>query len=901
MPKVLILGFLLVAVNLLDAATIRIPEDYITIQSGILASVDGDSVIVADGTYTGPGNKNIDFAGMAITVMSENGPESTIIDCEKDGVGFIFSNDEGADSKLQGFTVNNGFANFGGGIFCDKSSPTIQLCIFYNNIVTKGGGIYFYGPTSSTVINCTFYKNYATEEGGAINCHAASPIIENCNLNKNSTTWEGGGVNCHGTASPILSNCTINDNVSGADGGGINCHGASNPIITDCIISSNIAFGSYGFGGGGITCRENSSPVINNSIISENRAFSNNLASGGGIFCRQNSSPTIRNCYIINNFASGNYGYGGGICCNVSSSPSIVFCTISGNVAAGISSYGGGISCLANSTPIIANCILWNNLPNEISAHQGEPDVSYSDIEGGWTGTGNIDLNPLFLDPEYSDYHLEQNSPCIDTGMYVGLSIDSDGDPRPLGYWFDMGSDEVLLLGPRIHTIPGSFNLLCEFEQPAGVETLAINSIGSEILEYSVSQESEPWLLLSGEFDGLLDPGDSTEIIMQFDTEGLAIGEYIDSLSITSDDPLHPLSTIPVTLTIANHGIVRVPEDRGTIQAAVDVSFEGDTVMVAEGVYTGTGNREIDFLGKRITVMSKGGPESTVIDCELAGRGFYFHSHEDSLSRVEGFTITNGYAPDFGGGIYCIESSPVIKNVIIKESSAASMGGGIYCNEASPLIRSCSIKENLAVSMGGGIYCSDNSTPVITTSMMLGNSSETGSGGGIFCLTSSPVIANCILTDNTAARLGGGIACVNRSTPNILNCTFTKNSASYAGGIFCYNYSETVITNCIMWNDSPNELDEVLSTPEITYSNIKGGWDGNGNIDEDPQFVPFSKYGLVLLLQINSPCIDTGDPSIEDTLYDWYPQWPHYYPNGARSDMGAYGGKGNMSWLEWIE
>ena len=100
-------------------------------------------------------------------------------------------------------------------------------------------------------------------------------------------------------------------------------------------------------------------------------------------------------------------------------------------------------------------------------------------------------------------------------------------------------------------------------------------------------------------------------------------------------------------------GIISVdddgPADFATIQAAIDDADDGDTVLVADGTYTGNGNRDIDFHGKGITVKSQNGPENCIIDCngtESDGhRGVYFHSEEDCDSALIGFTISNGYPP----------------------------------------------------------------------------------------------------------------------------------------------------------------------------------------------------------------------------------------------------------------
>ncbi len=109
-----------------------------TIQAGIDASVNGDTVLVADGVYMGVGNKNLDYGGRAIRIQSEGGPEACIIDCDNDGRGFYFHNGETADSAVEGITVRNGFMNRGGAVLCeDGSSPLFQSCVFQHNSVSQ--------------------------------------------------------------------------------------------------------------------------------------------------------------------------------------------------------------------------------------------------------------------------------------------------------------------------------------------------------------------------------------------------------------------------------------------------------------------------------------------------------------------------------------------------------------------------------------------------------------------------------------------------------------------------------------------------------------------------------------------------------------------------------------------
>jgi len=205
-------------------------------------------------------------------------------------------------------------------------------------------------------------------------------------------------------------------------GGGISCFGSS-PTIANNIIENNRAYstGVHVGRGGGIYCNS-SSPVIKSNIIRENTA----IGIGSGIFCDSNSSPEITNNMIVGNTAD---SFGGGIYCEFNSSPEITNNTIAEN---GASIGGGGLYC-SQSTPVVTNTILWDNSAPLDPEIFGTPTVTYCDVQGGWAGTGNIDADPLFVNPMASDFHLTLGSPCIEVGDNAALflpELDFEGHPR---------------------------------------------------------------------------------------------------------------------------------------------------------------------------------------------------------------------------------------------------------------------------------------------------------------------------------------------------------------------------------------------------------------------------------------------------------------------------------------
>ncbi len=257
---------------------------------------------------------------------------------------------------------------------------------------------------------------------------------------------------------------------------------------------------------------------------------------------------------------------------------------------------------------------------------------------------------------------------------------------------------------------------------------------------------------------------------------------------------------------------LHVPGTYSTIQQAVDASSDGDTVWIADGTYTGNDNNELNFNGKAITVRSENGPENCIIECQTGKTGFLFASEEQKTSVVSGLTIKNGVS-----GIACSNASPTITNCIITSNEV-----GIDCVYSSPAIINCNITGNTNTMSGGGISLLNCYLPEITNCTITNNIAEWGDGGGIYCDRSSPVIVNCTIADNEGA------------------------------GIFVKE-SYPVITNSILWNNTSGEIYVESGNPTVTYCNIKDGYDGENNINNDPL------YDEIFQLKQDSPCIDKGN------------------------------------------
>ncbi len=427
---------------------IHVPDDFALIQGAVDAASQGDTIIVKDGTYS----ENVEFKGKAVTVRSENGPRHCIVyGRDHSRPVFSFVNNEGHSSTLEGLTLTGGSSPRGGGIYCRLASPTIRNCIIAENNALRqegddsgGGGIYL-DQSGAIVEDCLIRENTAGGggHGGGVYLRNSFAVIRSCRIIGNLAvaaaalpgSGRGGGIytSSYAAASqPTIENCLIAENMASGDeiddpgrGGGIYCRHSS-PTISRCTIIGNLAVGAPG---------------------SQGR--------GGGIGCRSGSSPTIVNSVIANNLAigwlqpdSGSYtpGHGGGLYCREDSSPTVVNCTIAYNANALVTTAGqdgAGICLRDHATALVTNAILWGNDPVQISSDGAQPAVSFSNVQGGYPGNGNISADPQFLGGE--DYHLSADSPCIDVATPTGAPAhDIDGESRPWAAAYDMGADEFM-------------------------------------------------------------------------------------------------------------------------------------------------------------------------------------------------------------------------------------------------------------------------------------------------------------------------------------------------------------------------------------------------------------------------------------------------------------------------
>ncbi|MDD4856615.1 MAG: S8 family serine peptidase [Candidatus Krumholzibacteria bacterium] len=366
-----------------------------TIQAAVdLASV-GDTIVLFPGTYSGQGNRDIEFEGKNLTITSASGPDSTVVDCggSSGGIhsGFGYRGGEDSTSVLEGITIRHAAL---AGIICSSSSPTIRGCKVDSCFAingSRGGGIYI-EKASPTVDGCAITNNVASSTGGGIYGRSSKSRITGCTISGNSAEKSGGGVAVQSSSDLIITGCTITGNLASTESGGGVYIISATARIDSCIISGNEgSFGGGVFNGATSTCR------LKHTNLNSNVARSG----GGGVYSARDL--TLENCTVVGNSAE-DYG-------------------------AGVESY------YADKNTISRSIIAFNLIRQGLYTGTGTQLISCSDVYGNagnnyggstsdQTGkNGNISLDPSFCDAGAFDYGLYDTSPCAPEGNACGLLI----------------------------------------------------------------------------------------------------------------------------------------------------------------------------------------------------------------------------------------------------------------------------------------------------------------------------------------------------------------------------------------------------------------------------------------------------------------------------------------------
>lgn len=662
-----------------------IPFNHATIQQAIDAAPDWDTIIVFPGTYA----ENLDFGGKSIRVISDAGPESTIVDGRQIDSVVVFDDREGEFSILEGFTLINGNAYQGGGIHCFRASPRIQRNIIERNTADHGGGIYVYSG--------------------------------------------------------------------------------------EVVLSSN--------------------------IIAENSA----TGRGGGVYC--NADASIVNCTVCRNSAG---------------------------------SEGGGVY-LGRSDAVICNTVIWGNeAPSQpdLFLDLSYPTITFSNIKGGWPGTGNIDAAPEFKNALQGDYRLRHTSPCVDTG-YSGASDigqrDFEGDQR-IRYWaVDIGADEFLI--EHLFVVPDLYpNIQQAIDDAVDADIIHVKpGIYRENIDFlgktiTVKSTAGPALTI---IDGM-QQGSAVTF-----SEGMAGHALLEGFTITNGTGNHRDSS-------STYG--------GGVDCRNSKATVNDCIISANRADFGGG---ICVSGDRIHVENNLISENEGL---VSGGGIIVEFGD----RVEiaNNTIAGNEAALSGGGLfyddyYWHNRDSVVDNLIV-ENEAGIEGGGAYLAGNLLLVSNNQIADNVAGFAGAGLLTYDMEGSEVSGNTIARNIVLTGEGGAAIDVRGralNNLFADNIIFNNQATAGIGGISFEESWKCNgsaIVNCTIVDNSTF---GVYGGFFDDPSIANSIVWNNGYKEL-WWLGTTQVTYCNVKGGYSGVGNINVDPAFADPAAGDYHLTY--GSPCINAG-------------------------------------------
>jgi predicted outer membrane repeat protein len=743
-----------------------------------------------------------------------------------DVAGGTYKPTSGTDPKIS-FDINNGVAVYGGYAGAAASDPGARNPAQYPTILSGDiGQLGFVQDNSYEVVTA---GNGSVVDGLTItDGYAFQPEEDTA----------GGGMR---VGSATINDCIFIDNIapqrnSAGSGGALYIDG--NATITNCQFLGNSAQSApFELGTGGAIAGGGSANIVNSIFVG------NSAGQGGAISL--GSGTTVTNCDFVDNTASETGG--------------AVFGSLSLN-----------------------NCIFWGNQsPNspEISTNpdsQNSADpTSYSDVEGGFLGSGNIDADPQFTrdpspgtdgvwgtaDDDYGNLQLQQTSPGIDAGdntnMPTNITADIAGNPRFIDVptiadtgngtapIVDMGAYETI---PPVAAIAGGPYTVVQ-GQNITLDGRGLSNIPGD-LQYA-------W-----DFTGNGQFTDATGAAPVFSAASLAAPATLPiELQVTNADGQTSVSSTSVNVLPATIYVdANAPGSNDgsdwkdaytSLTDALSAAISGQTIEVAAGVYHATSgtDRTATFTLKDGVEIDGGyagfgatnpdsrrlNPGVTVLDGEFSDSTRSNNTYHivtgtdvDSTAVLDGFTIENGYASDslgMGGGIYLNDSSPTIRNCVISNNFAQDGGGGIYDLNSSPTIINTEIESNSANGGGGGIR-NEDSSPTLTNSEIIANYVEAASsddfGGGMADYNgSAPVLDLTGLADDKAGF--GGAVYDSSSEPQFSGCRIVNNAATAAdgqGGAIFDVASDSQFTNCTFANNSAADFGGAISTAESSNLSI---------------------------------------------------------------------------------
>ncbi len=573
-------------------------------------------------------------------------------------------------------------------------------------------GTYPITATLDVFVNCSIFGGFDGTEY----------LRSQSNPRANVTVLDG-----QGTIAPVVNittACTLDGvtvtggNNSITDAGGIRIAGVT-AAVSRCIIEGNTV--SYAPGNGGGVYISNASPVISQCIVRNNSAPN---GSGGGIYVTE-ASPTIENCLIHSNTS---YTEGGGVffAAMASNNPTIRHCTIANNTSTD-STVGGFYNIGAGLTTSVTSSIFWGNSNSDISSPGTTITVDYSDVDGGFAGTGNINSDPLFAGA--GDYHLTGSSPCIQAAETGGPDKDLDGRarPEPASTSPDMGAyefNEIVFVSPDGDNTDGSS------------WSTAFTSIQDGI--NAAPAGGQVWVMN---------------------------GTYALS------------APLAMTAGISVHGGFN-----GKESGIYDRKKESTSILDGQGSLN---HVVLGASSATLTSFTITGGNAQGGGLDSSGGGML--NNGCTGLKVENCVFLNNQAQVYGGGMHNENCSPELWYCTFDNNAAGTGGGGLSNISSAPLVHEGVFKNNTAPT-GAGMAGSAGSSPVVVNSIFHTNTAS-GDGGAICNSGADCTITNCTISANSADQ-GGGVANFTSGTIDIYNTILWNNTAATSGGEI-YNSSVT--------------------------------------------------------------------------------------------------------------
>ncbi|MHB1415031.1 MAG: choice-of-anchor Q domain-containing protein, partial [Chloroflexota bacterium] len=812
------------------------------------------------------------------------------------------------------FSSNTATGN-GGGLYLVSGNPSLTSVTFTGNGAASGGGLYVTAgdPTLSSV---TFTGNTATVAGGGMYNGTGSPSVSGTTtFTGNTTTGTGKGAGMYNASgSPTLTGVTFGgtdpgqanatDLVNGY-GGGMYSNGG-NPRLTSVTFGKNAAAN-----GGGLSVN-NGNPTLSQVTFDGNTA----AYSGGGLYSVY-GSPALSRVTFTGNTVSN--GYGGGLY-NTFGSPTLVNVgfrlntasvdgggltvaggrttltnvTFSGNSAG---SHGGAayVSTTLTSALTLTNCVLWDDTApynREIyTLSASAVNITYSDVYGGYTGTGNIDADPKFVS---GSLDLQAGSGAIDKGSNTASGL--------------TGVTTDILGRGRFHDDPG-------------------------IAPNVVPPAQAPVDMGAYEFQG------ATAI----SAGRLYVNKNATTGSHTGGDWANAFTELSAALLAANPDATNPTVEIWVAAGTYKPSSSGDvgatfTLKNNVKVYGGFAGGEANLTDRNPDPATNGTVLSGNVDNDgILNAGNSHHvvtapSGTDSTAMLGGFTIADGNADwnsgggngggvlvngsptltnlilsgnasdQQGGGLAILSGTPALSNLTFSGNASGYCGGGMYVQNGTQTLSNAVFASNTATYSGGGLCLDNDANAQLKSVTFSGNSASDGGGLAIYYYSTATLV-NVVFSGNTASGWGGGMYVETYGVVGLTNVTMTGNTAgggSCGGGGIYVAWGAPTITNSILWGNTSTSCSTLADQQlfswdavSVTYSNVQGGYTGTGNIDADPKFV----YGG-LDLSTGSPAIDKGDNAATNATgvtidilgRPRFHDDPGIAPNGTPGpvDMGAY-------------